>query len=300
MRRFSLSLLALFVLATSCSGVNHSIPPSDAARAALRIQFTSGRAVTVKAATLSYKLDKRNAKWLSVDFKGGEVQYLASSIKAISAFNGSNFRAISLSGIQYKASPYVRGAVTQCSGTPLSAGMRAPMCSGGSDCTIMDGSCVNTMGHCVYSNPCGATPGGSDWGVGSAVIGFHDGSLCEIDFSIDSIDCYDNATPPSNPDADLFLSFRSNVVGWTATCANPQSDGWATAHYRDRASSGSAFQWIHAAPGSNQWVYPEMFPAINQQMPYAPPIDFSSAYYRAGGFAHLFPEREGHCNYAGN
>lgn len=292
-------LLFLVVLA-SCSGSSHIPTAAIQQQGDYQVAFASGNRILIRGAQLSLKHSSDGNAWFSFDFKGGEVQHLTTAVSSLRQVTLNGLEGVPVGQLVTKQSPFTKGLETMCSGTPLIA-QHNPMCSGGSDCTVMDGNCVNTNGDCINSDPCGATTSSGGWGIGTGVIGFHDGFLCEIDFAGETMDCYSDSTGPTYTDADLFLSWRAGVTSWTVTCSNPQSSGWATAHYRDTVSNGGAFQFIHAAPGTNQWLYPTMFPSITgTQYPYSPPIDFSSSYYVLGGFLHLFPERDGHCNYAGN
>ncbi len=297
----------VFALIFSLSGCGSRVsPPLAAASLGLspsdyRISFTNGHEVTFQKAYLSFKNDRAGQTWLSVRAPNLDMQYTRSIIRGVWHVTADGTTAIDLTSVPMRSTfevqpPNIGAIKPLCTVTPLSVGIH-PMCSGGSDCEILDGNCVNSNGDCVMSAPCGAYSSTDGDGTGTGYIGFHDGFACEIDFTSDYLDCFDNASGPTYTDADLFLGSRLTNLEWWVTCNNPQSAGWAIAHYLDKFSNGNARHGnIGAAPGTNQWYYPGDFPGINGQYPPGPPVDFSSRYFAFGALLHLFSSAEGHCN----
>lgn len=163
-----------------------------------------------------------------------------------------------------------------------------PMCSGGSNCAILDGSCVNINGDCVTSDPCGdPSPTGSGAGTGRIYFPVG-GAHCNIDFTDDYVDCFEDLTGGNSNPPNIFAGWSHTATLVTETCnlnlLPAGVSGVSYGHYFDASQQVYGFRAKGFAAGGGEifWQYPTDFQAFGQTPPPGPTVTISVNYYKYG------------------
>jgi hypothetical protein len=205
-------------------------------------------------------------------------------------------------------------------GLEVSSATRSPQCNvlfgheratqscPGDSCPVLDGSCVNTNGDCLYSSPCGNNGDGTGVGIGRIMFPGN-GAHCNYDFEADIADCYFDlfGTSSNSGPVDLYLdgSFVHNATKVSEDCITSRVTttigGWAYAHYWDGKVYGFRPKtWAVAYP--DRWEYPADFPIpVLGNGPPPPPnpgvASLDVNYYGYG--VPFFTRKAGFCTHAG-
>ncbi len=178
-------------------------------------------------------------------------------------------------------------------------------------CPILDGSCVNTDGDCLYSSPCGKNSDGNGVGIGRIMFPGND-THCNYDFENDLVDCYFDLAGRRaiRGPIDLYVdgSFQHTSAAVQMLCAVGRvpttGGGPAYGHYWDGRTYGFRPKVWSVVAQIQFWGYPIDFPVpanpFSTDTP--PPPQPGSAsidvnYYGLG--IPFFTAKAGFCTHAG-
>ncbi|HEY8322116.1 MAG TPA: hypothetical protein VIG46_10045 [Candidatus Baltobacteraceae bacterium] len=279
----------------------------------VRVETGDGVYVLASAERISIKEAPGHIRMVAVGAPNLEWWHVASDVRRITRFTSGRSTDVALSDVPLTTpKPTFVSRTSGCSDEPLVGDVRSA-CSGGSDCSVMDGGCVNSAGDCVYSSPCGnyPNPDGSPGGVGKGRISFPiDGLICDVTFgSTDDFDCYFGGTGRGNGPLDLYVpgSFQHNAEEVSMQCdagkIEPPAAGLAYLHYFDGHGIGVTTVPWETAGGIFTLSYPYDFPIFLNQPgvpppnPVSTPVDMSSNWYQYG--IPLYAFKKGYCDHSG-